>query len=70
MHCAGAGHTAGEDLASPGDELAQLGSILVIDVLYFVSAELANLAAAANFAMRTLGSLVILFHLLFPPCSD
>ena len=42
---AGAGHTAGEDLASLGNEPAQLGHIFVVDEFSPVYAESAYLAA-------------------------
>ncbi len=43
---AGAGNTAGKDLAALADELAEAGCILVIDVADIFFAEDANLSAA------------------------
>ena len=59
MVSAGAGHTAGEDLASLGDETAQLGHVLVIDELSSVHAEAAHLfaslaTAAADFSFGSI----------------
>ena len=50
MHSAGTGGTAGQDLGALADEAAQLGGVLVIDVLALVHAELADLAALAAVA--------------------
>ena len=47
MHGAGAGGPAGQDLGALGNEPAQLGGILVINVITLVHAELANLLALA-----------------------
>lgn len=47
MHGAGAGGPAGQDLGPLRNEAAQLGGILVIDILALVDAELANLLALA-----------------------
>ena len=62
MHGAGTGHSAGQDLASVRNILAQLGSILIIDVLDLVGTELADLSAASVVsgtlgALRTLSTL-------------
>ena len=45
MHCAGTGGSAGQNLAALRHEAAKLCSVLIIDGLALVSAELANLAA-------------------------
>src|SRR5699024_2046590 len=45
MHGAGAGGAAGQDLAALGDEAAQLGGVLVVNMLALVHAELADLLA-------------------------
>ncbi len=37
-----AAHTAGHDLAAFGDELTQLGSILIVNMFSLVNAELAD----------------------------
>jgi hypothetical protein len=47
MHGAGAGGSAGQNLGTLRDKTTQLGSVLVIDALALVSAELANLTALA-----------------------
>jgi hypothetical protein len=47
MLSAGAGNTAGKDLAALADELAKARCILVIDVADVLLAEDANLSAAA-----------------------
>ena len=70
MSSTNAGHSAGEDLASLGDVLAKLCSILIIDACSLIYTELADLAATANFAMGTLGSLVSLFHDNFLSLDD
>ena len=54
MHGAGAGGPAGQDLGTLRDKAAQLGGVFVIDILAFVRAELADLAALA--AGRARGS--------------
>ena len=45
MHRAGAGNTAGKDLASLADELAKFCGVLVVDGRVLVCAELADFAA-------------------------
>ncbi len=50
---AGAGNTAGKDLAALADELAEAGCILVIDVADVFFAEDANLSAATVSVCRT-----------------
>ena len=50
MHSTGTGGTAGQDLGAPADEAAQLGSILIIDMLALIHAELANLLPLADAA--------------------
>ena len=45
MHGAGAGGSAGQNLGALGNEAAQLGGILVVDILALVNTELANLFA-------------------------
>ena len=47
MHGAGAGGPAGQDLGALGNKPTQLGSILIIDELALVRAELADLTALA-----------------------
>ena len=47
VHGAGAGGPAGQDLGTLRDKAAQLGGVFVIDILAFVRAELADLAALA-----------------------
>jgi len=47
MHGAGAGGPAGQDLGTLGDEAAQLGGVLIVDMLALLGAELADLAALA-----------------------
>src|SRR5207302_3695987 len=44
---AGAGHAPGQDLAPVGEEPAEPGHLLVVDVLHMVQAEAADLATAA-----------------------
>ena len=48
MSCAGTGYTSGQNLASLGHITAETSNILVIDVLYLVNAESANLLAALS----------------------
>ena len=43
---AGAGNTSGEDLCSLGNELSELSNVLIIDSLYLVLAEDANLLSS------------------------
>ena len=47
MHGAGAGGSAGQNLGTLRDEAAQLGGVLIINVLALLGAELADLAALA-----------------------
>ena len=46
MKSAGAGNTSGEDLCSLGNELSELSNILVIDLVYLILAEDANLLSS------------------------
>ena len=48
MSRAGTGYTSGQNLASLGHITAKTRDILVIDVLYLVNAESANLLAALS----------------------
>ena len=76
MHCAGAGHTAGEDLSSLADKLAQFVDILVINGGRLIGAELANLFSRSSFhktlrpvgSFRTVGSFgsLVIFHDNYP----
>ena len=59
MHGAGAGGSAGQNLGPLGNEAAQLGGILVVDVLALVHAELADLLALAAGAP---GGSIFAFH--------
>ena len=47
MHGAGTGGAARQDLGALGDEAAQLGGVLIVDILALVNAELAHLFALA-----------------------
>jgi len=47
MLCTGAGDAAGKDLCALGSKLTETSGILVIDVLYLVLAELADLLLSA-----------------------
>ena len=61
MLCTSAGNTAGKDLCALGSKLAKTCSILVIDVLYLVLAELADFLLSAVVLTEltlTLGSFV------------
>ena len=61
MHRAGTGGTAGQDLGALADEAAQLGGVLIVDILALVNAELAHLFALAVRAAGARGS-VFAFH--------
>ncbi len=45
---ASAGNTSGEDLCSLGNELSELSNILVIDLVYLILAEDANLLSSVH----------------------
>jgi len=61
MESAGAGNTSGENLSALGNELSELGDILVIDLVYLILAEDANLLSSVNRTER--GTLIIVsFH--------
>ena len=61
---AGAGNAAGKNLCSLGDELSELGNVLVINFGYLVLAEDANLLSSVH---RTEGTLrIISFHFVSP----
>ncbi len=47
MLCTSAGDAAGKDLCTLGSKLAETSGILVIDVLYLIQAELADLLLSA-----------------------
>ena len=63
MLCAGAGHTAGQDLAALGNISAKLSSILEVDLFHFINTERTDLSTLAGThiatlsALRTLGAL-------------
>ena len=59
MHSTGTGGTAGQDLGALADEAAQLGGILIIDMLALIHAELANLTALTAVAT---GRSIFTFH--------
>jgi len=68
MLSTGAGDTAGKDLCALGGELAKTCYILVIDVLYFILAELAYFLLSAVVLTEltlTLGSFVSV-HFITP----
>ena len=68
MLCTGAGNAAGKNLCALGGKLAKTCSILVIDVLYLILAELADLLLSAVVLTEltlTLGSFVSI-HLNTP----
>jgi hypothetical protein len=46
--CTGTGYTAGKDLGTLGNVLSELGRILIVNLGYFIHAELANLSAALH----------------------
>ena len=48
MESASAANTSGEDLGALGNELSELCYILVIDLVYFVLAEDANLLSSVH----------------------
>ena len=52
MKSASAGNTSGEDLSALGNEFSELCDILVIDLVYFVLAEDANLLSSVHRAER------------------
>ena len=56
MKSASAGYTSGEDLSSLRDELSELSYVFVVDSVYFVLAEDANLLSSVH---RTEGTLSI-----------
>ena len=61
MKSASAGNTSGEDLSALGDELSELCDILVVDLVYLILAEDANLLSSVYRAER--GTLCIVsFH--------
>jgi len=62
MQSAGTGDSSGKNLGTLGNELAELCSVLVVDLSYFFSAECANF-------FLSLGSECLLFfiHDKFPP---
>lgn len=62
MHGTGAGGPAGQDLGALGNEAAQLGGILVVDIFALVNAELADLAALAVRRSTGARGLVFAFH--------
>ena len=51
MSCAGAGDTTGKNFSSFGHKAAQTGDILIINVLYLINAEAANLLAGPSAAI-------------------
>ena len=53
MLCTGAGNTAGKDLGTLGNELSELGYILVVDHVDLVRTEDANLLLSVIGAERT-----------------
>ena len=56
-----AGNTSGEDLSALGDELSELSNILVIDLVYLILAEDANLLSSVHRTER--GTLsIVSFH--------
>ena len=61
MLCAGAGHTAGHDLAALVDITAQTIHVLLVDISDLVYAEIAYLAAGFT-AARTLFSFATIFR--------
>ena len=74
MSCACACHSAGQDLASVRNILAELSCILVIDVLYLICAELADLSTTSvvSGTLGTLGALCSFscLHVEFPPSNQ
>ena len=61
MKSAVAGNTSGEDLCSLGNELSELGNILVIDSVDLILAEDANLLSSVlGVERRTL--IIVSFH--------
>ena len=58
MKSASAGNTSGEDLSALGNEFSELCDILVIDLVYFVLAEDANLLSSVHRAERGTLSIV------------
>lgn len=44
----GSGNSSRKDLASLSDKLSQLGNIFIIDVIYFIDTELADLTSGAS----------------------
>ena len=61
---AGTGYASGEDLCSLGNELSELCNILVIDSLYLILAEDANLLSSVNRAEGALS--IVSIHLNSP----
>ena len=61
---AGAGYASGEDLSSLRDKLSELSYVLVVDSVYFILAEDANLLSSVH---RTEGALsIVSIHLNSP----
>ena len=62
MKSASAGYTSGEDLCSLGNELSEFSNVLVINSVYLVLAEDANLLSSVH---RTEGGTgrIVSFHL-------
>ena len=61
---AGTGYASGEDLCSLGNELSELCNVLVIDSLYLILAEDANLLSSVNRAEGALS--IVSIHLNSP----
>ncbi len=58
VESASAGYTSGKDLCSLGNELSELSNVLVINTVYLILAEDANLLSSVH---RTVGTRSI-FH--------
>jgi hypothetical protein len=70
MSCAGTSYTAGKDLSSLGHITAKTRNILVIDMLYLINAESANLLAALSATVvRSVSHFEVLLSMRINKCS-
>jgi hypothetical protein len=67
MLCASAGNSSGKDLTALADELAKLCGVLVIDIVYLVSTEDADLLSLTHLAYGASCCVFVSIHLMKPP---
>lgn len=53
MFCAGSGYTAGQNLASFGNETTQCSNVLVINGVYVIYAALADLSSRSSYSISS-----------------